>query len=59
MPSRRTVDPKPIEPAALEAILDQLDDQLAAMLLLSLNACMHGGEIADLRWRDIDLAVAH
>ena len=52
-------DPRPIEPAAFwkvyRAARDAGDDSYAALMLTALNAAMYGGEVAAMRWSEIDL----
>ena len=54
------LDPTPISPADFQAILGEAvkagDATFAALLLLSLNGALYGGEAAAVRWDEIDFA---
>jgi integrase len=54
-PKKSMVDPKPIRRDAFHTLLRAADVQMKAMLLLALNCCMYGGEVAALGWADVDL----
>jgi len=58
LPRKSATDPRPIDPAEFRKLLDAADTQMQALLLLALNCCMYGGEVAALNWSDIDLAKA-
>ncbi|MDB5295633.1 MAG: Tyrosine recombinase XerC [Phycisphaerales bacterium] len=54
------IDPTPIRPDAFWAIhaaaLAAGDATFAALMLTALNACMYSGEVAALKWAEVDLA---
>lgn len=50
-----TSNPTPIRPEEISALLGVADARLKAMLLLGLNAGMHGGEVAKTLRADVDL----
>jgi integrase len=56
------LDPKPIEVATFwkmyRAATDAGDATFAAMMLAALNCAMYAGEVAALRWEEIDLKAA-
>jgi len=54
-PKKSAVDPKPISREVFHALCEAADDQMKAMLLLALNCCMYGGELAALDWTDLNL----
>jgi integrase len=54
-PSKSAADPNPIDPDDFSALLAKADDTMRAVLLLSLNACMYGGEVAAVNWSELDL----
>ena len=54
-PKKSAVDPTPISRDAFQALLKAADDSMKAILLLALNACMYGGEVAVVEWSDVDL----
>lgn len=55
----KTLDPTPITPEQFWAIYDEAraadDGTFAALLLMALNSAMYGGEVANLKWAEIDL----
>jgi integrase len=57
-PKKSAADPQPINVDDFHALYCAADSQMQAMLLLSLNACMYGGEAAVVNWSDIDLEKA-
>lgn len=54
-PQKSSTDPDPISPEAFRALYAASDQQVKTMLLLALNCCMYGGEVAALDWSDLDL----
>ena len=55
----QTLDPTPVTPGQFWAVYDEAakagDDAFAALLLVALNAAMYGGEVAALKWEEVDL----
>ncbi|MDB5296516.1 MAG: Phage integrase family protein [Phycisphaerales bacterium] len=54
-PESASLDPQPIDRSHFHAVLAAADDKMQAILLLALNACMYGSEVADLKWADLNL----
>jgi integrase len=54
-PKKSAMDPKPISREDFHNLLVAADDQMKAMLMLGLNTCCYGGEVAALNWSDLDL----
>jgi integrase len=54
-PSKSATDPNPVTPEQFKKLLGQADDVMTAALLLGLNCCMYGGEVAALDWSELDL----
>jgi integrase len=54
-PAAVSLDPQPIDRSHFHDLLAAADDQMKAILLLALNACMYGNEVADLHWADLHL----
>jgi integrase len=57
-PKKSSTDPRPISIEHFHALYRVADQQVRTMLLLMLNACMYGGEVAALHWSDLNLAKA-
>lgn len=56
-PESVAMNPKPISRADYHKLLEAAkgDDTMTAILLMALNACMYGKEVADVRWSHLDL----
>lgn len=54
-PKKSATDPRPIDRQHFHKLFNAADEQMAAMLLLMLNACMYGGEVAALDWSELNL----
>lgn len=54
-PTSTTLDPHPISLAHFHAAFHAADAQMRAILLVAMNCCMYGQEVADLRWKDLHL----
>jgi len=55
-PKANAADPHPISVMDFDALYAAADDKWKAILLLALNCCMYGKEVADLEKPEIDLA---
>ncbi len=53
-PKSVTPNPAPIERSHFHTLLSAGDDNMDALLLLALNFCMYGHEVACLEWSDFD-----
>jgi len=54
-PKKSATDPRPIGRDAFQGLYGVADAQMKAALLLALNCCMYGGEVASVAWSDLDL----
>jgi integrase len=54
-PAKSSADPRPIGADEFKAIYRAADAKMKAAMLLALNCCMYAGEVAALKWSEVDL----
>jgi integrase len=54
-PEKSATDPRPISRDEFQSLYAAANTPMKGVLLLALNCCMYGGEVASLSWSDMDL----